>query len=156
MKTALEHFSAKWIRFAVKKCATTKKRVDSTSVEAALERRRATFLRGHRAEWIALLFLVAKGYRPLARRYAASGGEIDLIDARGDTIAFVEVKARSIMDDALSAITAAKRQRFSRAARAWLARNPRAQGKTWRADAVFIAPRRWPQHIVSAFELEMF
>ncbi|SCY35540.1 YraN family protein [Microvirga guangxiensis] len=124
-------------------------------MKTALERRRATFLRGHRAEWIALLFLIAKGYRPLARRYAAAGGEIDLIMRRGDTIAFVEVKARGLMDNALSAITATKRQRFSRAARAWLARHPHAQGKTWRADAVFIAPKRWPQHIVSAFELEI-
>jgi putative endonuclease len=124
-------------------------------MKTALERREATFLRGHRAEWIALLFLLMKGYRPLARRYAASGGEIDLIVARGDTVAFVEVKARGLMDDALSAITARKRQRFSRAVRTWLTRNAWAQGKTWRADAVFIAPRRWPQHIVSAFELEM-
>jgi len=124
-------------------------------MKTALERRRVTFLRGHRAEWIALLFLLTKGYRPLARRYTASGGEIDLIVMRGDTIAFVEVKARGAMDDALSAITARKRQRFSRAVRAWLARNDWAADKTWRADAVFIAPKRWPRHIVSAFDLEM-
>ncbi|MBQ0822184.1 YraN family protein [Microvirga sp. HBU67558] len=124
-------------------------------MKSALEHRQATFLRGHRAEWIALLVLVAKGYRPLARRYAAAGGEIDLIVMRGDTIAFVEVKARGLMDDALSAITARKRQRFSRAVRAWLSRNAWAAGKTWRADAVFLAPRRWPRHIVSAFDLEM-
>lgn len=119
------------------------------------ERRRATFLRGHRAEGIALLYLLCKGYRPLARRYAAAGGEIDLVVMRGDTIAFVEVKARSAMDDALSAITPAKRRRFSSAVRAWLARHPWAAGKTWRADAVFVAPRRWPRHIVSAFDLEI-
>ncbi len=124
-------------------------------MKTALERRRATFLRGHRAEWAALLLLLAKGYHPLARRYAAAGGEIDLIVRRGDTIAFVEVKARGAMDDALSAITATKRRRFSRAARAWLARHPWAAGKTWRADAVFVAPGRWPQHIVAAFELEL-
>ncbi|UVF20522.1 YraN family protein [Microvirga terrae] len=124
-------------------------------MKSALEHRQATFLRGHRAEWIALLVLVAKGYRPLARRYAAASGEIDLIVMRGDTIAFVEVKARGLMDDALSAITARKRQRFSRAVRAWLSRNAWAAGKTWRADAVFLAPRRWPRHIVSAFDLEM-
>ncbi len=124
-------------------------------MKSALERRQATFLRGHRAEWIALLFLLAKGYRPLARRYAVSGGEIDLIVVRGDTIAFVEVKARGLMDDALSAITARKRRRFSRAVRTWLTRNDWAVDKTWRADAVFIAPKRWPRHVVSAFELEM-
>jgi putative endonuclease len=121
----------------------------------ALERRRATFLRGHRAERIALLVLLLKGYRPLARRYAAAGGEIDLIVTRGDTIAFVEVKARGLMDDALTAITPAKRRRFSRAARAWLSRHPWAETKTWRADAVFVAPRSWPQHLPAAFELDM-
>ena len=122
---------------------------------SALERRRATFLRGHRAETIALLYLVMKGYWPVARRYSAAGGEIDLIMRRGDTIAFIEVKARGLMDDAVIAITAAKRQRFSRAVRSWLSRHPWAEGMTWRADAVFIAPKKWPKHIVSAFELEL-
>jgi putative endonuclease len=87
---------------------------------------------------VALLFLVAKGYRPLARRFAAAGGEVDLVVRRGGTIAFVEVKARGALEDALTAITAEKRRRFSRAARAWLARHPRAAGLTWRADAVEI------------------
>ena len=124
-------------------------------MKSALERREATFLRGHRAEWIALLFLLAKGDRPLARRYAASGGEVDLIVIRGKTIAYVEVKARGLMDDALYAITAKKRQGFSRAVRTWLSRNDWAANRTWRAGAVFIAPSLWPQHIMSAFELEM-
>jgi len=146
MKSALKHFPAKL--YAVL-------RREMRQSEKALARREATFLRGHRAEWIALLFLLMKGYRPLARRYAASGGEIDLIVMRGSTIAFVEVKARGSMEDARFAITARKRQRFSRAARAWLSRNAWAAGKTWRADAVFIAPGQWPQHIASAFELEM-
>jgi putative endonuclease len=118
--------------------------------------RRATYLRGQGAERIALALLLLKGYRPLARRYAESGGEIDLIVKRGGTIAFIEVKARGRLDDALAAISARKRQRFSRAARAWAARNPWAADKTLRADAVFIAPGRWPRHIVAAFELEMF
>jgi putative endonuclease len=124
-------------------------------MKSAIERRRSTYLRGLRAESIALLFLILKGYRPLARRYAGAGGEIDLIMRRGDTIAFVEVKARGLMGDALTAITRAKRQRFSRAARSWLSGNPWAAGKTWRADAVFVAPRRWPQHLKAAFELEI-
>ena len=122
---------------------------------ASAERRRATYLRGRWAAAAALLLLLAKGYRPLARRFAASGGEIDLVMRRGDTIAFVEVKARGRMEDALTAITATKRRRFSRAARAWLARNPWAATKTWRADAVSVAPWRWPQHRLAAFEIEM-
>ncbi len=124
-------------------------------MRTALERRRATYLRGHWAEHVALAILVLKGYRLLARRYSGSGGEIDLIVKRGDTIAFVEVKAREAMDNALIAIGAQKRERFSRAARAWLARNRWAAGKTLRADAVFVAPGRWPRHLPAAFEMEM-
>ncbi|MBM6583489.1 hypothetical protein ILT44_25130 [Microvirga sp. BT689] len=33
---ALEHFSAKWIRFAVKKCGTPRKRADSMPMETVL------------------------------------------------------------------------------------------------------------------------
>ncbi|WP_046862084.1 YraN family protein [Microvirga massiliensis] len=118
------------------------------------ERRRTTFLRGHRAELAALVFLIAKGYRPLARRFAVAGGEVDLVVARGKDIVFVEVKARSHLDEARNAITATKRRRFSRAVRAWIARHPKAAGKTWRADAIFIAPWSWPHHVVAAFEIE--
>ena len=74
---------------------------------------------------------------------------------RGQAVAFVEVKARGAMEDALSSIGAAKRRRFSRAARAWVARHPWAVEKTLRADAVFVAPRRWPRHLEAAFELDM-
>jgi putative endonuclease len=124
-------------------------------VNAAAARRRATFTRGRIAEALALCALVLKGYRPLARRYSAAGGEVDLIMIRGDTVAFVEVKARGRLDDALMAITPTKRRRFSRAVRTWLSRNPWAADRTWRADAVFVAPWRWPRHYEAAFEMEM-
>ena len=119
------------------------------------ERRRATYERGHLAEALALGFLLCKGYRPLARRFAAAGGEVDLIVARGRTVVFVEVKARGAMEDALMAIHARKQERFSRAARAWLTRHPWAATRTLRADAVFVAPGRWPRHLEAAFELRM-
>ena len=122
---------------------------------APAERRRAPDRRGRWAEAAALLFLIAKGYRPLARRFSASGGEVDLVVKRGATIVFVEVKARGVMEDALAAITATKRRRFSRAARAWLARHPAAAGRTWRADAIYVAPRTLPRHQEAAFEMEM-
>jgi putative endonuclease len=58
------------------------------------------------------------------------------------------------MDDALVAITAGKRRRFSRCVRAWCSRNPWSAARTWRADAVFISPWQWPRHVTAAFELE--
>ena len=117
--------------------------------------RRRAHLFGLRAESVAALLMRLKGYRVLARRFVVSGGEIDLVVQRGQTIAFVEVKARDDLDDAASAIGEAKRRRISRAARVWLARNPWAAGATLRGDAVFIAPRRLPRHVGAAYRLDI-
>ncbi|WP_171070430.1 YraN family protein [Methylobacterium terricola] len=120
----------------------------------AARRRRLTFVRGRRAELLAALALLLKGYRPLAWRVSVGGGEIDLIVRRGSVVAFVEVKARPTLEEARIAIDARKRRLFSRAVRAWIARSPWSAGLTLRADAVFVAPGRWPRHVVSAFELD--
>jgi putative endonuclease len=119
------------------------------------EAKRAAHVFGLRAETIASLWLRLKFYRILARRYRVHGGEVDIIARRGDTIAFVEVKARGDMDDALSAITPQKQRRFSIAAARWLATNPWAASYTLRADAVFVAPGRLPRHVVAAFEMRL-
>ena len=111
---------------------------------------------GLRAETLAAIWLIAKGYRVLARRYLVKGGEIDLVAARGDAIAFVEVKARESLEEALSSIHEVKRRRISKAARVWLARNPwAASGWTLRGDAVFVSPWRLPRHVVAAYMLTM-
>ena len=118
-------------------------------------RRRAHF-RGLQAEALAALWLQARLYRILARNYRIQGGEIDIVARRGDTIAFVEVKARGDLDAAALAITPQKQRRFSRAANRWLATHPWAAHCTLRADAILIAPRRRPRHVENAFGLDMF
>jgi putative endonuclease len=110
---------------------------------------------GRRGEWLAFVLLVLRGYRILARNFTVPGGEIDLVVARGETIAFVEVKARPQVEHARTAISHEKRRRIARAAGAWLARNRWAAGYTLRGDAVFVSPRRWPEHLESAFELDL-
>jgi putative endonuclease len=110
---------------------------------------------GMRAETIAAVWLRAKGYRILDRRYIVKGGELDIVAARGETLAFVEVKARDSLYDAAFAIDEIKRRRVSRAARVGLARNPWSAGWTWRGDAVFIAPWRLPRHVVEAYTLDI-
>jgi len=117
--------------------------------------RRRAHLFGLRAESIAALLLRLKGYQVLDRRFAAGGGEIDLVARRGATIAFVEVKARDDLDAAAAAITATKRRRIGRAARVWLARNPWAAALNLRGDAVFVAPGRLPRHLASAYTLDL-
>jgi len=119
------------------------------------ERRRGAHLYGLKAEQVAAWLLRLKGYTILARRFAVSGGEIDLVARRGGVIAFVEVKARADLEVAVIAITATKRRRIARAARVWLARNPWTTGLTLRGDAVFVAPRSLPRHASDAYELEI-
>ena len=119
------------------------------------DRRAAARVFGLRAEWIAAALLRAKGYRILERNYTVNGGEIDIIALRGNVIAFVEVKARSTMDQAKDAINATKRRRMSVAAARWLAGKDWAMAKTLRGDAVFIAPGCWPRHGEAVVELRV-
>jgi putative endonuclease len=117
--------------------------------------RRKAHLRGLVAERLAVAALRLKGYRILACRYSIRGGEIDIVARRGDTVAFVEVKARPTLDEARMAIGAVKRRRMSRAARCWLASNPWAAPLTFRGDAVYLAPWTWPRHFIAAVELDL-
>jgi putative endonuclease len=107
------------------------------------------------AERVAVVILRLKGYRVLARRHQVRGGEIDIVARRGDTVAFVEVKVRPSLDEARTAIDFVKWRRISRAARTWLASNPWAAPLTWRGDAVYVAPWRWPRHEIAAIELDL-
>ena len=54
---------------------------------------------GRRAESLAKLARVLKGYRVLEHRCRMASGEIDLIVRRGNVVAAVEVKARTKHDD---------------------------------------------------------
>lgn len=116
-------------------------------------RRRAANAYGLRAEAIAGVWLRLHFYRILARNYRVRGGEIDIIAQRGSTIAFVEVKARASLDEAFAALTPQKQRRITLAANRWVATHPWAARRTLRADAILIAPGRWPRWLVSAFEL---
>jgi putative endonuclease len=114
----------------------------------------AAFRRGVSAESVAALFLGAKGYRTIARRWKSPVGEIDLVVKRGRLIVFVEVKARKALDQAAESVLPRQRRRIVAAAEAWLAVHPEHAGYDMRFDAVLIAPGRMPQHVVSAFEAD--
>jgi putative endonuclease len=79
-------------------------------------------------------------------------GEIDLVVRRGETIVFVEVKARAFSSGEAEALGAVNRQRIVRAAQYWLARNPARAGDTMRFDVIFLAPFAWPRHLSNAFD----
>jgi putative endonuclease len=111
-------------------------------------RRRLANLAGADAERLALVLLVLKGYWPMARRYLAPMGEIDLIVRRGKTIVAVEVKARASIDSAAAAITPAKLRNIGLAMNAFRAERQLDDGYTFRFDAVLVAPWHWPKHVV--------
>src|SRR5436309_111397 len=80
----------------------------------------AAFKTGLSAESRAAAYLVAKGYRIMARRFRSGVGEIDIIARRRNTIVFVEVKARASLNDAAYAVTAHQQARIIAAAEAWI------------------------------------
>ena len=78
--------------------------------------------RGRRAEKAVAWRLWWHGYRILERNFATPGGEVDIIARKGDTVAFVEVRARE--EGAAIApkdtVTYAKERRIDAAASAYL------------------------------------
>ena len=125
------------------------------SRRASAADRRTRLRKGRIAEAAAAVVLFVKGWRVLAFRYAGGGGEIDLVALRGDVVAFVEVKARRDRDAALLAVDGVKQERFARAVRHWLVRNPWAGTKVLRADAMLVMPWRLPVHVPDAFTLRL-
>jgi putative endonuclease len=107
--------------------------------------------RGHYAEMTALILLRLKGYRLLARRFKSHHGEIDLIVRRGQTTAFVEVKARNTHDEAVTSVTTYQSKRIAAAAALWMAKDPIAVASFCRFDIVAVNAYLWPTHIENAF-----
>src|ERR1700722_591343 len=110
------------------------------------------FRTGLSAETQAAAVLIAKDYRILARRFRTPHGEIDIVARRRNLLAFVEVKARANLDDAAYAVTPRQQARIIAAAQGWLMAHPEHEAYDLRFDAMLIAPRRLPRHVLSAFD----
>jgi putative endonuclease len=114
--------------------------------------RQIAFRLGLSAESRAAAFLVAKGYRIVARRWRSVLGEVDIVARRRRLLAFVEVKARATLDEAAGAVLPHQRRRIIGAARAWLAAHPDDAARDIRFDVMLVAPRCIPRHIQAAFD----
>jgi putative endonuclease len=107
--------------------------------------------KGRLAEIAAIALLRFKGYQLLARRFKTHLGEIDLIMRRGNTTAFIEVKARATADDAIQSVTPYQTQRITRAAAVWIAKDSAAAHSHCRFDIVAVNAYLLPLHIENAF-----
>jgi len=79
---------------------------------------------GRFGEWVALVWLAARGYRLRHKNWRGSGGELDLVMTHTGEVVFVEVKARGGVDfgGALAAVGRTKQKALARAASAYLSR----------------------------------
>jgi putative endonuclease len=71
-----------------------------------------------------------RGYRILATNAWAGRNELDVVARRGRRLVFCEVKRKSgdAHGSPLEMVDAEKQRRLGRAAKAWLARHPEADG----------------------------
>src|SRR5713226_10219808 len=96
--------------------AKTDRDLPDQAAKAASPERVAAFRTGLSAEARAAAYLMAKGYRILAKRFRTPHGEIDVVAKRRNLIAFVEVKARASLDEAAFAVTPRQQARILDAA----------------------------------------
>jgi putative endonuclease len=106
---------------------------------------------GRRAEVLAALWLMAKGYRILGFRLPTPLGEIDLLAQRGRVLAVVEVKQRTTIEDALDAVTPSQRDRLRRAAAHLATHRSGLRELLVRLDLIALAPGRAPRHLIDAW-----
>lgn len=107
---------------------------------------------GRRGEVLAVVWLMARGYRILGFRLKAPQAEIDILAKRGEVLAVVEVKSRTSLEVALETVTLDQRDRLRRAGAAIAAGRPALRRCTVRLDLLALAPGRLPRHIPDAWQ----
>ena len=116
------------------------------------ERGRKARKAGHWAEYVALVHLMLKGYRILGFRLKLPQGEIDILALRGRRLAVVEVKQRRSHEEAWESVSDVQQERLWQSALSLQAGHPRLKALDLGIDLYTIAPGRWPQHRLNAFE----
>jgi len=118
-------------------------------------RQKNTHARGRTAEEDGVRWLEKQGFRVLARNHRTRAGEIDVVGREGDTLSFVEIKARSTRDfgPASCAVPPHKQRRIARAAALYLIRHPHSGPCRFDVLAMDLGGEGWVfQWIRNAFE----
>ena len=122
---------------------------------SSVEKKRGYEKMGRRAERLAALYLLLKGYRILARNYRTKSGEIDIVARKRRVIIAVEVKQRLTLDAAHESISANSERRIANALEQFVAARKAYHQDGMRCDAIFFigaAPSfRRVLHIIDAF-----
>ncbi len=102
---------------------------------------------GAAGEAAAARWLIRRGWRILATRWRAAGGEIDIVAERRGVVAACEVKTRTTVNPHAPPVSHGQRQRLARAALAWQARHPAYADHLMRPDLIVVSPRGPAWHI---------
>ena len=125
---------------------------DDAPVRFGRAARQAAFRVGVSAESRAAAYLTGRGYAIAARRFKSRVGEVDIVARRGPELVFVEVKARTRLDDAALSVTPRQQKRIVAAAEAWLADHPDDGLRDIRFDVILVARNGATEHITAAFD----
>ncbi len=100
----------------------------------------STVARGQQAERVAADYLIEQGLVLIDRNVRAGKGEIDLIMQHGDTVVFVEVRARKTQAyvSAVQSISRSKQLKVIETAERLLVANPAWQHRPCRFDVIGI------------------
>lgn len=115
---------------------------------------------GEQGEAAAVALLEGQGWRVRHRNFRCRYGELDVVAERGDTLCFVEVRARSsaAWGDPSQTVSWAKQRRVVKAALHYLAAYPPAEERMVRFDVIAIVGRGADarlEHLPAAFDAGM-
>ncbi|NCQ89226.1 MAG: YraN family protein [Alphaproteobacteria bacterium] len=123
-----------------------------------LGQKERTYDRGVAGEAQAVKYLQANGYEILSERYKTKYGEIDIIARQKNVIAFIEVKARVTVEQALQSITPKMKMRIANAALFFLSECEAANQCDLRFDVIAIqsplSAGNTVTHIDNAWQIE--
>jgi putative endonuclease len=115
-------------------------------IAARRDKKVAAERHGRLAEHLAVVALLLRGYRILARRHLSAAGEIDIVAVRGRRVTFVEVKQRASWDEADIAVRARQTARLHRSADQWVAERPYYREHERGFDSLLVVPWSWPAY----------
>ena len=99
-------------------------------------------------EYLAISFLLLRGYKILKKRYRNYFGEIDLIAKKHDLLLIIEVKARGTVTVIEEVLSNQQQIRIKKAAEYFVAKNKEYQSLGIRFDLIIIEPFKWPVHLI--------
>ena len=110
--------------------------------------------RGVAAEAVAVAALLADGWAVLGQRLRTPAGEVDIVVARGEMLAFVEVKARPSLVESAYALSARQKRRLLAAAGWLLAQHPGWARADTRFDVILVDAAGAVRRVTDAFRAD--